>query len=132
MSLIADIWHRIENINHNNKSDESSGENSVFLNATSYSDHQHNSFLENEHKRELSDRISVIFIVFEICVALFAIFGNLLVIVVFMKNRRVRRKTNFYIMSLACADFFVGFLGIPTCIFLVRYKFSVEFTFAYR
>ncbi|CAH0554656.1 unnamed protein product [Brassicogethes aeneus] len=52
----------------------------------------------------------------EILVALFAVTGNALVIFVFRKERRLRRRTNYYIVSLACADFLVGSLGIPFAI----------------
>lgn len=42
--------------------------------------------------------------------------GNLLVIVAFTTDKRLRRVTNFYIMSLACADFLVGIFGVPSAI----------------
>lgn len=49
----------------------------------------------------------------EVLVSLFAIVGNSLVITVFCKERRLRRRTNYYIVSLATADLLVGLLGIP-------------------
>ncbi|KAK9496984.1 hypothetical protein O3M35_012784 [Rhynocoris fuscipes] len=42
-----------------------------------------------------------------------AIVGNTLVIVAFRRERRLRRRTNYYIVSLAIADLLVGLLGIP-------------------
>ncbi|XP_055525859.1 adenosine receptor A2a isoform X2 [Wyeomyia smithii] len=42
-----------------------------------------------------------------------AVVGNAMVIVVFKRERRLRRRTNFYIISLAAADFLVGLLGVP-------------------
>lgn len=53
---------------------------------------------------------------FEILVALVAVVGNAMVIYVFRRERRLRRRTNYYIVSLAVADFLVGLLGIPFAI----------------
>ncbi|XP_068630148.1 adenosine receptor A3 [Battus philenor] len=52
----------------------------------------------------------------EILVALVAVVGNAMVIHVFRRDRRLRRRTNYYIVSLAVADFLVGLLGIPFAI----------------
>ncbi|GBP14519.1 Adenosine receptor A2b [Eumeta japonica] len=52
----------------------------------------------------------------EVLVAVVAIVGNSMVIFVFNRDRRLRRRTNYYIVSLAVADFFVGLLGIPFAI----------------
>ncbi|KAJ9590125.1 hypothetical protein L9F63_016754, partial [Diploptera punctata] len=48
--------------------------------------------------------------------ALFAVIGNGLVILVFYRERRLRRRTNYYIVSLAIADLLVGLFGIPFAI----------------
>ncbi|KAG6448385.1 adenosine receptor A3 [Manduca sexta] len=53
---------------------------------------------------------------FEILVALVAVVGNAMVMFVFRRDRRLRRRTNYYIVSLAAADFLVGLLGIPFAI----------------
>ncbi|XP_058063430.1 adenosine receptor A2a [Anopheles bellator] len=58
-------------------------------------------------------RVNVPYVLFECLVALTAIFGNTLVIVAFKRERRLRRRTNFYIISLASADLLVGTFGIP-------------------
>uniref|UniRef100_A0A182N195 G-protein coupled receptors family 1 profile domain-containing protein n=1 Tax=Anopheles dirus TaxID=7168 RepID=A0A182N195_9DIPT len=58
-------------------------------------------------------RLNVPYALLEATVALTAIFGNTLVIVAFKRERRLRRRTNFYIVSLASADLLVGTLGIP-------------------
>jgi hypothetical protein len=60
------------------------------------------------------------FVAIEILVAIFAIIGNALVIFVFIKDKRLRKKSNYYIISLACADFCVGIFGIPLAILLVN------------
>ncbi|XP_072944032.1 adenosine receptor A3 [Epargyreus clarus] len=52
----------------------------------------------------------------EIVVALVAVVGNSMVIHVFRRDRRLRRRTNYYIVSLAVADLLVGLLGIPFAI----------------
>lgn len=54
--------------------------------------------------------------VLEILVATVAVVGNAMVILVFWRERRLRRRTNYYIVSLAVADLLVGLLGIPFAI----------------
>lgn len=60
--------------------------------------------------------LNVSYIICEIVVAVLAVAGNALVIYVFRKEKRLRRRTNYYIVSLATADFLVGLLGIPFAI----------------
>ncbi|XP_044271328.1 adenosine receptor A2a isoform X2 [Tribolium madens] len=62
------------------------------------------------------DEINLYYVICEVLVAVFAVIGNALVIFVFRKERRLRRRTNYYIVSLAAADFLVGLLGIPFAI----------------
>ena len=59
------------------------------------------------------------FAVFEIFIAILTVFGNLLVFIVFFRERSLRREINFYIISLALGDFCVGFISIP--LYLVIY-----------
>lgn len=61
-------------------------------------------------------QLNVFYVVCETLVAILAVLGNALVIYVFQKERRLRRRTNYYIVSLAAADFLVGLLGIPFAI----------------
>lgn len=49
-------------------------------------------------------------------VAVGATVGNGLVIVAFHRERRLRRRTNYYIVSLAVADLLVGLVGIPCAV----------------
>ncbi|XP_037816407.1 uncharacterized protein LOC119606834 [Lucilia sericata] len=65
---------------------------------------------------EISHELNVPYTVFEILVAICAIIGNLMVIIVFQRERKLRRRTNYYIVSLAIADFLVGSLGVPFAI----------------
>lgn len=60
--------------------------------------------------------LPVVYTILEVCVAISAVFGNLLVIVVFLQDRRLRKVTNFYIISLSVADLLVGAIGIPSAI----------------
>lgn len=60
--------------------------------------------------------LNIPYTVFEILVALVAIVGNAMVIYVFRIERKLRRRTNYYIVSLAIADLFVGLFGIPFAI----------------
>ncbi|XP_071532914.1 uncharacterized protein AdoR isoform X2 [Panulirus ornatus] len=60
--------------------------------------------------------LSVPYAVSEVLVAVVAIIGNALTITVFVVDRKLRRLTNYYIVSLALADLLVGVLGIPFAI----------------
>lgn len=68
--------------------------------------------------------LNVPYAIMEILVAIFAVFGNGLVIVVFFRERRLRRRTNFYIVSLAVADLMFGLFGIPIAILVKIIKQS--------
>lgn len=60
--------------------------------------------------------LNLTYAICELIVALVAVIGNAMVIIVFRRERRLRRRTNYYIVSLAFADFLVGLLGIPFAI----------------
>ena len=60
--------------------------------------------------------LPIVYTVLEASVAVCAVFGNLLVIVVFLQDRRLRKVTNYYIISIAVADLLVGAIGIPSAI----------------
>ncbi|KAF2880090.1 hypothetical protein ILUMI_26082 [Ignelater luminosus] len=62
---------------------------------------------------DIHSEANIYYTISEVLVSLFAIVGNSLVITVFCKERRLRRRTNYYIVSLAAADLLVGLLGIP-------------------
>lgn len=63
-----------------------------------------------------SHELNIPYTVFEVLVAICAVLGNLMVIIVFQRERKLRRRTNYYIVSLAMADLLVGCLGIPFAI----------------
>jgi hypothetical protein len=50
-------------------------------------------------------QLDVPYVTMEIIVAIFAVVGNVMVIIVFFRERRLRKRTNYYIISLAFADF---------------------------
>lgn len=60
--------------------------------------------------------LNVPYTICECIVALLAVIGNGMVIYVFRKERRLRRRTNYYIISLAIADLLVGLFGVPFAI----------------
>lgn len=69
-----------------------------------------------EYDENKLSKLNVTYAVLESLVAIFAVIGNALVITVFYRERRLRRRTNYYIISLALADFLVGLFGIPFAI----------------
>lgn len=74
---------------------------------------------DNDTKPELN----IPYTVMESIVATVAVIGNALVIIVFYRERRLRRRTNYYIISLALADFLVGLLGIPFAILVSKLSY---------
>lgn len=96
------------------------------LESTSFGDDSHSdpSFLNHtnvtHHPFDFDDNtqpeLNIPYTVMESIVAIVAVIGNALVIIVFYRERRLRRRTNYYIISLATADFLVGLLGIPFAI----------------
>lgn len=84
-------------------------------NISSYSDHftaLPNLNYTEEFKFDRS-KLNVPYTVIESLVAIVAVIGNGLVIIAFSREKKLRKRTNFYIISLAFADFLVGILGIP-------------------
>lgn len=80
----------------------------------------------NSNEEDLLSMLNVPYTIMEALVAMTAIIGNALVIIVFYRERRLRRRTNYYIISLALADFLVGLLGIPFAI-LVSWVLRIDF-----
>ncbi|XP_063866307.1 adenosine receptor A2b-like [Scylla paramamosain] len=60
--------------------------------------------------------LNVPYFISEVLVAVVAVIGNALTITVFVVERKLRRRTNYYIVSLALADLLVGVFGIPFAI----------------
>ncbi|GIX76867.1 adenosine receptor A1 [Caerostris darwini] len=75
------------------------------------------------------DELPLTYAVCEIAVAILAIVGNSLVVATFVLERRLRRVTNLYIISLATSDFLVGLVGVPSAVMarlgLPRHAFRI-------
>ncbi|PRD29897.1 UNVERIFIED_CONTAM: Adora1 [Trichonephila clavipes] len=75
------------------------------------------------------DELPLTYAMCEIAVAVLAIAGNSLVVVTFVLERRLRRVTNLYIISLATSDFLVGLVGVPSAVMarlgLPRHAFRI-------
>lgn len=52
----------------------------------------------------------------EILIACTAVIGNYLVIYVFLRENKLQKRANYYIISLAVADLLTGLLGIPAAL----------------
>ncbi|KAG5680764.1 hypothetical protein PVAND_010251 [Polypedilum vanderplanki] len=109
-------------INENEFCCDNDSHSQMNINGSITSIHHHMSFFESEQWIKRHERVNVIFLVAEFIIMIIAILGNSLVIIVFIKNRKLRRKTNYYIVSLCFADFLVGIIGIPFCLLLVSTK----------
>lgn len=59
--------------------------------------------------------LNVPYTICETLVAVTAVIGNALVILVFWREKRLRRRTKYYIISLAVADFLVSFAIFLYC-----------------
>ncbi|XP_011141533.1 adenosine receptor A2b isoform X2 [Harpegnathos saltator] len=90
------------------------------LNATTelfnHSDYFNTATPTNVSATTADSELNLPYTVCEILVAICAVFGNGLVIIVFGKERKLRRRTNYYIVSLAAADLLVGLFAIPFAI----------------
>lgn len=67
------------------------------------------------------------FTVIEVVIALLAISGNTVVFIAFFRERKLRHKINFYIISQAIADFGVGLIAIPLSIAVVIWGSQVSY-----
>ncbi|XP_070573438.1 adenosine receptor A2a-like [Ptychodera flava] len=70
--------------------------------------------------------VELFYLITEIVIAVLAVFGNGLVIWVIYQNKRLQTITNYFILSLAVADFLVGSLAIPFAI-LTSYGLPANF-----
>lgn len=63
--------------------------------------------------------IESIFAIFELSAVILSVFGNILVIYVMTRKKKLRKKSNYYIISVATADLITGLIGIPTSLYTV-------------
>ncbi|KAJ8681356.1 hypothetical protein QAD02_017143 [Eretmocerus hayati] len=77
---------------------------------------QHESSSSSSWFQSAVEQLNVPYALCEALVAICAVIGNGLVILVFARERKLRRRTNYYIISLATADLLVGLFAIPFAI----------------
>lgn len=58
------------------------------------------------------------YIAAEVTISILSVFGNLLVCIAVGRNKKLQTVTNYFLVSLAAADFFVGTLAIPCAIMI--------------
>lgn len=63
--------------------------------------------------------IEITFTLLEVSAFVFCVFGNSIVIYVMTRQKKLRRKSNYYIISVAVADLLIGLIGIPCSIYMV-------------
>lgn len=97
---------------------------SGILSSPSFVDNFTNFIRFAEDSREEEPKLNISYAVVELLIAIFAVAGNALVIIVFFCERRLRKRTNYYIISLAFADFLLGLFGIPFAVLVRRSKTS--------
>lgn len=71
---------------------------------------------------ECDETLSLPYAISEIIIGIMAILGNSIVIIVFLSDKKLRRPSNFYIISLAFADLLFGILGIPSAIMVTFFS----------
>lgn len=64
--------------------------------------------------------INVIFVLLELVAFVLSVFGNIIVLYVMTREKKLRRKSNFFIISIAVADLLIGLIEIPTSFLNVR------------
>lgn len=62
----------------------------------------------------------IAYITIDSIIGIISVLGNGFILCVFAKEERLRRKRNFYLMSLALADFLLGLIGIPATIMVKK------------
>ena len=66
---------------------------------------------------QLNTLWKVAFIIVSLCMCIMTACGNLLVLEAFKVNKKLRTITNYFLISLACADLMIGVISIPMASF---------------
>lgn len=69
----------------------------------------------------------VIWCLVYLIIAMFAILGNILIILVFIKKRKLRTRTNYFVIGLAVGDVLVGTATIPLYVTLLILLFKQDY-----
>ena len=79
---------------------------------------------------------TLIFLIFSVLLALVIVFGNIVIMAAFKHRQKLRRRSNMFIISLACSDCLVGIVSLPLWISIsglgvgkgeVLYAFFISF-----
>lgn len=79
---------------------------------------------------------TLIFLIFSVLLAFVIVFGNIIIIAAFKQHRKLRRRSNMFLISLACSDCLVGIVSFPLWICIsglgvgkgeVLYAFFISF-----
>jgi hypothetical protein len=57
--------------------------------------------------------LNIVLVIFEIIIILSAIVGNVFIIFMFIRDKKLRNGRNYNLVSLALVDFIFAFFGIP-------------------
>lgn len=60
--------------------------------------------------------LNTVYILTESLIAFTAVIENFLVIFIFLREKKLQKRTNYFIISLAVADFLTGLVGIPSAV----------------
>lgn len=68
----------------------------------------------------IEDPVYVVFIVLEIWAFISSVVGNSLVLYVMTREKKLRRQSNYHIISVAVSNLLFGAIGIPFTVYAVR------------
>lgn len=68
--------------------------------------------------------VQVIFAIVDFALFCSSIIGNSVVIYVISRDKKLKSKSNFHILSVAIVDLFIGLFGIPLGVYAVRLTFE--------
>lgn len=66
--------------------------------------------------------VQIIFVIVDFGLFCCNVIGNAVVIYVISRDRKLKSKSNYHIMSLAVADLIIGLFGIPLGVLAVSYR----------
>lgn len=63
--------------------------------------------------------LQALFAILDFCFFLSSVIGNSVVIYVIGRDKNLKNKSSYHILSVACADLIIGLFGIPLGVFAV-------------
>lgn len=70
--------------------------------------------------------VQVIFIIADFSFFVFSIVGNAVVIYVISRDKKLKSKSNYHILSVAAADLLIGLVGIPLGVTAVSFAVIMD------